>query len=275
MALTVNLPSIAFLRAPMAWHSEDQVELLSLALAPVPRTSDDFAKSVLSRTDEVGPLGAEPKKKRFHQRPFRVDRGGRAFFFKQDGGIHDGAPAESRTVPGTMIAGRGCGEEVCASAGVQLVENIQRVRQTSANLSNRRQEFIARILLMGRPPCKDSVSRRSPLPCRCLTKIRATRPLGLSLRSVELLYRFSTISMVVAHRPIGLAFMENKYIDYLILVTGILILGVVPFLERAGLFLYLGYTVVRVLGTILALSFFRWGLHFFNLVNGRCSIQAS
>src|SRR5207245_1527559 len=97
-------------------------------------------------------------------------------------------------VPETMIAGRGCGEEVCASAGVQLVEN------NTASAAKHRltcrivdKEFIARIFTHGRPPCKDSVSRRSPLPYRCLTKIRATH-LACPSGQWRLLYRFSTIS---------------------------------------------------------------------------------
>jgi hypothetical protein len=56
--------------------------------------------------------------------------------------------------------------------------------------------------------------------------------------------------------------MSNKAFDYLILCSGILILGVGLFLERAGLFLYTGYTVVGVVGTIIALRFLLWGMRF-------------
>jgi hypothetical protein len=59
--------------------------------------------------------------------------------------------------------------------------------------------------------------------------------------------------------------MNNKVVevvDYLIFGSGIGILGVVLFLERAGLFLYFGYVLVRVIGTILAISFFLWGMRF-------------
>ena len=56
--------------------------------------------------------------------------------------------------------------------------------------------------------------------------------------------------------------MSNKALDSLILCSGILILAVGLFLERAGLFLYTGYIVVGAVGTVIALRFLLWGMRF-------------
>jgi hypothetical protein len=56
--------------------------------------------------------------------------------------------------------------------------------------------------------------------------------------------------------------MSDRPFDYLILCCEILTLGVGLFLERGGLFLYTGYTVVEVAGTIIALRFLLWGIRF-------------
>ena len=66
-----------------------------------------------------------------------------------------GAPAESRTVPETMIAGRGPGAGVCAKAGSQLVA---KKRPTAAKHTVRGPlmdwAFMPRILLTSGPLAK-------------------------------------------------------------------------------------------------------------------------
>jgi hypothetical protein len=54
----------------------------------------------------------------------------------------------------------------------------------------------------------------------------------------------------------------NRACDYLIICSGILMLGLGLLLERAGLFLYTGYIVVGVIGTVIAFRFLFWGLSF-------------
>ena len=56
--------------------------------------------------------------------------------------------------------------------------------------------------------------------------------------------------------------MSNKVFDYVIFSSAIVIMGIGLFLERAGVFLYLGYMVVGLTGTILALLFLFWGMRF-------------
>src|SRR5260370_19159004 len=55
---------------------------------------------------------------------------------------------------------------------------------------------------------------------------------------------------------------SNKPFDYLIVCSGILILGFGLFPERGGLFLYTGYAVVGTAGTIFALLFLWWSVRF-------------
>ncbi len=73
-----------------------------------------------------------------------------------------GVPAESRTVPETMIAGRCWVGGACANAGVQLVGN-KTARAAKHTVSGRiiEKEFIAGIFTHEQTPCKGSVSRVS------------------------------------------------------------------------------------------------------------------
>jgi hypothetical protein len=64
--------------------------------------------------------------------------------------------------------------------------------------------------------------------------------------------------------------MSNKHSDYVIVSSGILALGVGLFLERAGLFLYTGYIVVGVAGTIIGFRFLLWAGRF--LKSGRLAL---
>ena len=64
--------------------------------------------------------------------------------------------------------------------------------------------------------------------------------------------------------------MSKKRSDYLIFGCGVLALGLGLFLERAGLFLYTGYIVVGLTGTIIAFRFLLWAVRF--LKSGRLAL---
>ena len=61
--------------------------------------------------------------------------------------------------------------------------------------------------------------------------------------------------------------MSNMRSDYLIFGCGVLALGLGLFLERTGLFLYTGYIVVGLTGTLIAFRFLLWAVRF--LKSGR------
>src|SRR6266404_6279268 len=86
---------------------------------------------------------------------FRFNRSGGGFFFKNTDASTMGVPAESRTVPETMIAGRCCIGGACANAGVQLAGN-KTAKAAKHTVSWRiiDKEFIAGIFTHQQTPCK-------------------------------------------------------------------------------------------------------------------------
>ena len=82
-----------------------------------------------------------------------------------------GAPAESRTVPETIIAGRCWVGAACANAGIHLVEN-KTARVAKHTLSRRiiDNEFIAGIFTHEQAPCKEKQLQRMSFAYRRPTK---------------------------------------------------------------------------------------------------------
>src|SRR5712671_6905937 len=95
-----------------------------------------------------------------------------AFSSKKTDASMMGVPAESRTVPETMIAGRCCIGGACANIGFQLVGN-KTAKAAKHTVSWRiiDKEFIAGIFTHQRTPCKVGSLGKPP----------ALRPVSISV----------------------------------------------------------------------------------------------